>query len=565
MIHRSGPRLLWPSAALLLLVLASCRCPDDRRGVRRAEQKAEAQRLAAQSRLLERQIDGLETVRRVLRWYELTGREPGRMGALLPGMVGSVTFDQLFALRRLENSPGLDERGRRRLRYLRNHLTDLLLERRAGAAEDRWVALVGRETVQVSGVEQRIRFNDLLSVMTGEPVRQRRREITAVRVPVLRRLDGVFRDWRRKLRQEARRLGVSYFAVREEREEWDTHGLLLAAATQNRESEDRFKQAWSALVLPVVPSGQRPTLADLRFVLQGATQQPTLDEALLLPALRRALTGLGIELRDGASRPLAISDQGLLTTAAPVDPPRDVRLAFHLGSGLEDHVRLFEAGGRAVCRAATREQDWVFRRLGPHVGARAFGYLMGLLWLEPEWWSRYQQLRGGAGPSQEQVEDLMRIAVLAALVRLRVQGVVVPILRAVLEGGPARVYDSLWKEEVSGSATGLFGGLMHAQVGLELDPGEQLGYLDELGQLDDPFDLRAYALAFQLREALRRRYGPRWFEHDDAGPRLLNRLCDAGSAVPPDHLAEQLGLKQLDLGAPWRGLMACWDRLNTKP
>jgi len=555
---------MWPGARPLVLFLvtaAGCRCPDDRQGVSRGEQREEARRLAKASTALERRLGGLELVRRVLLWYSLTGREPGRMRDLLPGMVDQVTFGDLFALRRLENSPETDRRGRRRLRRLRNHLAGLVLERRAGALLDRWLPVLN-ETVRIPGGERPVRGGDLLAMVTGEPRWDRRQEIQARRIPLQRRLDALLASWHRRLRREAKRLDVSCFDLAEEREERDTRDLLLAAETENRRQGDRFRRALHKLIAPAAPAGRRATLADMRFVLQGGTHQPSLNERLLIPALERALRGLGLELRDGKGRPMPVSPTGMVTTALAVDPPDDERIAFHPASGLQDHIRLFEAGGLAACLAATRERSWVLRRLGPRLGARTMGHLLGLLWLEPGWWTVYRELKGDGAPSEEQVGDLLRSAVFAGLVRLRLGAVIAPILRAVLRGGPARTYEGVCREETGGSTSRLFGRLVRPRLGLELSPDEELGYLDELSPLEQPFDLRAYALAHQLWRSLRRRHGPRWFEDRDLGERLVTALCGGGATGSPEELAERAGLKRLDLTAPWRSLGESLDRLE---
>lgn len=552
-----------PGARLLVLLLAAaagCRCPDDRQGVSRGEQQAEARRLSNAAAALEHRLDGLELVRRVLLWYSLTGREPGRMEALLPGMAGQITFNDLFALRRLENSPETDARDRMPLRRLRNHVTGLVLERSAGALLDRWLPVIN-EAVHVPGSERPVRGGDLLAMVTGEPRWQRRQEIQARRVPLLRRLDALLASWHLRLRQEAKRLDVSCFDLAEEREERDTRSLLLAAETENRRQGERFRRALHALVAPAAPAGRPATLADLRFVLQGGTHQPSLNERLLVPALELALRGLGLALRDGRGRPMTVSPNGLITTALAVDPPDDERIAIQPASGLQDHIRLFEAGGHAVCLAATRGRSWITRRLGPQLGARTMGHLLGLLWLEPGWWTLYRELKGDGAPSEEQVRDLLRSAIFAGLVRLRLGAVVAPILRVALQGGPARAYEGVCREQAVGPTSRLFGRLVRPRLGLELTLDEELGYVDELSPLEPPFDLRAYALAHQLWQSLRQRHGPSWFENSSLGERLVSALC-GGGPMGPEELATRVELERLDLTAPWRGLVESLDRLE---
>jgi hypothetical protein len=253
-----------------------------------------------------------------------------------------------------------------------------------------------------------------------------------------------------------------------------------------------------------------------------------------------------------------------------VAPPGDVRLAYQPNSGLQDYVELFEAAGRAICWSSIdKSRSWESRNLGPRLGPRALGYLLGLVWLEPRWWQVFGALRGEeerpgiSGPTPEQIDDLLRTQLLASLLRLRVEGLVLPAVRAELQGAPSRVTEAVWgRQGAATAARDQFALLMRAWVGIDLTREQRLGYVDHLNPLLEPFDLRAYALAHQLQEQLRREQGEAWFERPAVGRRLLQGLCGPGSGSTDRQLVRRVGLRELDLDAPWRNLAVRWKALH---
>jgi hypothetical protein len=248
----------------------------------------------------------------------------------------------------------------------------------------------------------------------------------------------------------------------------------------------------------------------------------------------------------------------------PVDPPRDVRLAVKVADGLWQHVRLFEAAGEAVCHGANREPLWELRNLGLPTGARVLGHLLGLVWLESGWWRTYGELTGKSQrPGPTEVQTLRGARVLIGLLRLRIQGVVMPVVRAALAGRALGGSGSeVSADQRPPAVPEIFAGLIRGQLGLQLDAGWDLAYLDqlELAPLVRPFDLQSYVLAHMLLERLRRTFGDDWFKESATGPGLLKTLCSAGTGPTAQQLAVRLGFEEgLDFGAPLRTFKKAWE------
>jgi hypothetical protein len=555
---RLGLRL----AAVAFLVVLGSGCHSDLAGQRTEDRRAEAQKLDVMARDLLGRVQGLEIVRRSLLWDSLTMGEPARMEALLPITAEHVSRKRLFELRRLENSSRLAPEKRRALRYLRAHLTWLYVLRGAARRSDRIVQTAVGASIKLDPNQPPIRLVDLRAVVTGTE-RAARPKILARGAPTLRRLDRQVNAYHHDLRQQAARLGTTPFELHEELEERDTRQLLAAAVAGNKRSDKLFRFAWRSMV----PEDRPTRLSDLRFFEEGGEHLSTLSERQLMPALEHLLDGLGLQLRSTSRQAVRVSQNGAVSTVVAIHPPNDVRLLHRPESGLMSYTRLFEAAGRAICRARNREQHWVFQALGPQLGARAFGYLLGLVWLERDWWGRYRGLENGPRLGDAQLDDLIRTRIFVALVRLRVQGVVVPILRVVLRGGPGRTYEGVWPGPRKGtpSAPRIFSRLMDWQLGLQLSADERLSYVEELDlPLEEELDLRAYTLAHMLLELMREKHGARWFNKPEVGKLLVSKLCARGSRPTMRELVAEFDFErpELDMDAPWRNLQAAWEALH---
>jgi hypothetical protein len=416
--------------------------------------------------------------------------------------------------------------------------------------------------VRIPEVEQPVRFADLSALVAGTQQRDLRGRLQGRRVPLLKQLDRLLHGIHQRIRDDARRLGVNAFEIAEQREERDTRSLLSAAAARNTKSAELFRFVWQSVAAPLATRDAPLRVSDLAFIREGGTHLAVLLERPPFAALERALQDLGLELRGTDGEQIRVSDTGLVTACLPVRPPGDVRLLHRPEGGLWAQVQLLEAAGRAICLA--RGDAPQLGADAPHLGARALGHLLGLVGLEPGWWRRYGSLPGPP-LSKERIQDLVRARILVGLLRLRVQAVVVPILRAAAEGGPSRTYEGVWSGGTQGTLGALFARLMEAQIGIVLGPDDALTYVDELGLLQPSFDLRAYALAHMLLELVRREHGAEWFTRAEVGDRLVKGLCQRRSATPA-KLVARFGLERpdVDLDAPWDTFTAAWEQLHSR-
>lgn len=398
--------------------------------------------------------------------------------------------------------------------------------------------------------------------MGSTPDRAQRQRLQEFRAPALRRLEQLQRQQYALARQESRRLGLSLFKLMEGASEQETPQLLHRATALVSETKQLFSYTWNPLVKAANKEGGPLRFGDLHYLHAGAGLQNSLAEARLLPSLELLLGQMDLELT-------AARAEGLASSCVPVSST-DVRVAYRSNQGLLAYVQLFEAAGEAICRTEGGELPWAFQAIGPQLGAQTLKYLLGLVWLEQEWWRAFnKQLAAGDRLTDDQIGDLVHTRIRQALLRIRIQGVIVPAVRVVLEGGPPAAYAKVWSGEVPGTPAGLFARLVQRQLGLKLRASDSLVYVDELTApnemqgLGRPFDLRAYVLAYMALERVRKRFGERWFAQRAAGRYLVEKLCTRGSSATALDLARNLGTKDgLDYKAPARVLQGSWSTLQ---
>lgn len=547
---------------LALAVLSAGACHDDRAGVRSADIKAGKRRWSEQAELQVGRLAGREALRRLLRWYGLVGGERSRIQALLVGTVDVTSNSDLFRMRRLRGSPGLDDARRRQLRRVISRLMrDRALQPAAGVL-DRIADLRHRQPIDVPGREGRLRMPELARLVAATTARKQRLALRARRHATLTQLDRLTRRAVREARQGARGLGLELQRLYDREAERDSAAQLTHAAKLVQQLR-RFERAvWRPVATSVAGKPGRASMGDIYFIRAGATMQGQLPSEAALPAVHRLLDRLGLSLR-GEGGVSVLCEPGLRTRCVAVSPAEDIRLSHGLSDGVWSLLRLLEEAGRCACATRAGDEAWSDRTLGPRLGGRALGHVLGLVLLERTWLE--QHLRGaGRDADPEVIDDLVRFRVLAMVLRLHIDGVARPLVHAVARGAPASGHAQVYSGEIPGAPAALFARVMQQQLGVGLNPRESLEYIAGRGPLDPPaLDLRALAAAHMALERLRDTWGASWFEAPDAGKWLAATLCTQPGGGSPARLARSLGAEALDMQAPVRTAARVFAELST--
>ena len=254
-------------------------------------------------------------------------------------------------------------------------------------------------------------------------------------------------------------------------------------------------------------------------------------EDVLWECTESTLEPLGLSLASCAGLRVdaePIPDRQPSTERFALRVPGEIVVSAGLRLGPSAYASAFFALGRALPLCfASPELSVERRRPFDRALERAFGWLLSDLWAEPLWIADFP-----AGRSADALAQSLRFRQLFA--RRRCAGLAPAALAlAALPGGadPRR------------SSARYLEGVRRA-TGLEPRESAYLERLDaELSALDE---LRGRALAAQLAEHLRQRFGRRFWRERAAGG-LLKELWNTGSTYTAEALAAELSLGELDV------------------
>jgi hypothetical protein len=544
------------SLALLLALSVLASCHDDRRSQTISERQQRRKGWSGEAQALTDEAERLVTLRQLLRWDELTSEEPSRLAPLLGPMPTRVTRDQLIALRLLENSP-VPDIERRGLRHLRVELQALLLLQPQVDLIDRY-AEISRSPMELPHLSAPVDLRTLRAVIAATPQRAQRQAIQRAAAPTLLQLDDLMRQRQRRTAAARAEFEPTLFSILETRGERHTPTLLARAGDAVHATADLYRKVSRRWITATAGDPAQLVYTDLLQVRAGGEHQGLLPAGERESALRDLLRFLGLSLERGAEK--IRTSAGGTSTCVSVHP-FDLRLVRSRHGGLAETVELFEAAGRCVCALhVPTSLPWELRTLGPAIGPRVLGHVLGLVWLESAWLELRPRL------SHEVVVDLVQLRILHELLRLRIDGRVMPAIRALIADAPPDVRRA-WGSPTRDPAA-LFGELMQRELGARLGREEALGYLYELDLEeqwgDGGLDLRALALAHLVLERLHEAHGARWFTQHDAGRRLISGLCQPGPAATVEELSQIFGRDSLDYTAPARTLDAAWRSVQSK-
>jgi hypothetical protein len=380
---------------------------------------------------------------------------------------------------------------------------------------------------------ERLGLRESNSVQANEPDPERRALIERAR---MRAIEGELGHLHRELveRQHAcaEELGwESYRAMCADCKGLDLDRLHAQCSAFSAATEARYAEVLEPQLHRTLGFG----LSELRRSdLSRFFRQPGADDAFpadrLLTSFEQTMSGLGIDVHD---QPGVVLDVGARANKSPrpfcaaVRPPDEVYLVLTPMGGREDYVTLFHEGGHTEHYANVDPAlPFEYRYLGDNSVTEAFAFLLQHLVEDGSWLER----RLGVGDA----EPLVSHARATRLIYLRRYCAKLDY-ELELHGPGARL------EALPPRYAQLLG---HA---LKVDwPTETF-----LQDVDPGFYsacyLRAWAMEAQLRAYLRERFGPVWFEADEAGA-LLRALWREGQRLNAGELLAEVIGEQLDFG-----------------
>ena len=244
------------------------------------------------------------------------------------------------------------------------------------------------------------------------------------------------------------------------------------------------------------------------------------------------MRGLGIDLADQPGVVLDVEPRPKKSPrafCAPVRVPDEVYLVLAPIGGRDDFAVLFhEAGHTEHYAHVDRALPFEFRHLGDNAITEAFAFLFQHLVEDPEWLARRLGHRGREATTGLRPRTPARVPAplrREARVRARAARAGRRVARPGSRGGTR-----------SCSATRCGDRWPSETYLADVDPGFYCACY-----------LRAWALETHLRQYLRERFGPAWFDSAQAGEEL-RALWREGQRLDPEELLAELTGERLEFG-----------------
>ncbi|MBV9049830.1 MAG: hypothetical protein JOY58_16255 [Solirubrobacterales bacterium] len=444
-----------------------------------------------------------------------------------PSLFTRKAVDELRQLA-AEASPGGEDRRRLVM------LSDFAIEGFIGQATKQLESELARREAALELVVDggRIGFRESAVMQANEPNGERRAEIEDARLELIDRvLNPLYRELVGNQHAVARELGYrSYEELCAECKQVDLRGLQAQTAAFSAATEAAFAD----VLEPQLRRGLGIGLGELRRsdlprFFRAAEEDDRYPAPQVVPSFIETARGLGFALErqpqvvlDVESRP----NKSPRAFCAPVRVPSEVYLVISPVGGRDDFAALFHEGGHTQHYANVDHRlPFEFRCLGDNAITESFAFLLQHLIEQPEWLSR----RLGC-------DDAHELSAHARAVRLiylrRYAGKLAYELE--LHGDGHADYDSLADRYSALLSEALQIPWRRETFLADVDPGFYSSCY-----------LRAWALETHLRAHLQERFGPRWFESNEAGA-ALQGLWREGQRLTPQELLAALTGQQLD-------------------
>jgi hypothetical protein len=416
-----------------------------------------------------------------------------------------------------------------RLRYLHQFAVDGYLGSLTRELETRLAELEASLEVEVDG--EAIPYRMAPVIQANEADGDQRAEIDAARNAVLdERLNPILLEQLERVHAAVEELGWPSYL--------DAYSDLRAVDLRALATElERFAQATAPRYAPILDPELDRTVgvslgelrrSDLVRFFRAAHLDDLFPGDLMVPALRKTLAGLGIDLASQSNVTLDTESRPTKSPRAFCSTPRvpeEVYLVMPPIGGREDYAALFHEAGHAEHYGCTDPGlAFEFRHLGDNSVTESYAFLLEGLTASPAW------LEGVLGA--EGAESAIEHARAARLVFLRRYSA--KIAYEVELHGPNGDLGTMPERYAS---------LLGERVGVEW-PRETW-----LSDVDPSFYvacyLRAWALEVDWRSELGARFGGEWFASGEAGE-WLTGLWTRGQRLDADRLLAEIAGRRID-------------------
>jgi hypothetical protein len=453
-------------------------------------------------------------------WKYWTEGVPADLAKTYAGTEAWLTPESVARVARLRELTS-EPRERRALEHLHAYLAGEWMAQQLADVSDAIATLEQSLTFKVAGTERP--YRNLESILATEKSALRRRQIYEAATPAVEKVSVLVERRGARAAELLPQLNLDPAAWTAELREATPEQLGTLADAVLTRTQDLWKSVLTRLAerelqLPLDRIGRQdlprlvrlPAVEGFKRAEVVSRVRATLGPLELDPAALKTVT---LDAGDSAKK----NPRGLVLG---VVVPTDVRISLKPVGGARDQRSAFHEFGHAAHDAFTEERRFELAKLGNRTNAEAFAALFESLTTEPAWMeqagipadARRAWIQGVS------VQELFLVRRAAAKVLFNIAGSRPGAdLRAAYRSTMDRAY------ALPGSA--------QDEARLTLDQETTLGAADYL---------RGWLLGAQLRAALVRKFGPRWWQAPGTGA-FLKPLLAPGNDLDADGLARALG------------------------
>ena len=507
---------------LLALLLAACagQPVTPTPATSAASQSPEREALGAAVAELATKAEALLRSQDELVWKHWTEGVPADLAKTYVGTESWLTPESVSRVARLRELSS-DERERRALDHLHAYLAGEWMAQQLADVSDAIASLEQSLTFQVAGTDRP--YRNLESILAAEKSALRRKQIYEAATPAVEKVSAL-------VERRGARAAELLPALNLDPKKWTTE-LREATPEQLGALADavltRTQEAWTAVLTRLAQRELQLPLDRIgRQDLPRLVRLPPTEGFKRAEVVSRIRSTLGPLQLDPAALKTVTLDAGDAPRKNPrglvlgVVVPTDVRISLKPAGGARDQRSALHEFGHAIHDAFTEERRFELAKLGNRTNAEAFAALLESLTTEPAWLEQ-----AGLSPDASRAW-IQGVSIQELFLVRRAAG---KVLFNVTASKPAADLHATYRSTMD-RAYGL-PGTAQDEARLTLDQEATLGAADYL---------RGWLLAAQLRAALVKKLGARWWENPGAGA-FLKPLLAPGNALDADGLARALG------------------------